>query len=104
MAVAADKPVAVTNVDDVAVAALASGKDHDAVAHSSHRCSHCRCVVSALVLSPDAEHRMPAAAEDAGDPAKRDRSAQERGTQRLAGSIEVLPARRTTVEANRLDL
>src|SRR5689334_2524732 len=84
MSVTTDEAVAVANVDDVAVASLSPGEDHYPVAHRSHWSSHRRRIVGAFVLAPDAEHRMPAAAEDARDSAERDRSTQERRAERFA--------------------
>src|SRR5450756_2086733 len=63
--VTTDETVTVANVDGVAVTALAAGEDDDPVADRPHRSAHCRRVVCALVLPPDAEHGMPPSAKDA---------------------------------------
>ncbi len=104
MAVAADVSVAVTNVDDVAVPALASRKDDDAVADGAHGSAHRRRVIGSLVLSPDSKHRVAAASENAGDAPEVYGRPKERSTKRLAALVEVLAVRVAAVESNRFDL
>src|SRR6266498_2958132 len=67
MAISGDEPVAMPDVDRVAVATLATGKDHDSVADGSNWSSHRRRVARALMLAPDSENRVPASTENTGD-------------------------------------
>src|SRR5512141_1864926 len=81
MPITTDKPVAVTDVDQVAVSAFPSCENHNPVTNRANRRAH-RCrVIRSLVLAPDSEDRMLPSTEDARDSPEGDRSAQERSTQ-----------------------
>src|SRR5688572_23886132 len=104
MTIPAHVSVAVPDVKDVPVSTLSAGKNHAAVTDRSDRRAHRRRVVGALMPPPDAEHRMASPAENAGNPAERDRRTEKGSPQRFSGRIEVLTIRARALEQDRLDL
>src|SRR5215218_68360 len=71
MAIPSRDPVQVPQLDQVAVAARASGAENNAIARCHHRSSGRRCVIGAFVAASETEHWVkPPSREVGGDTAK----------------------------------
>src|SRR5262245_12570424 len=77
VAVPSDVPVAMPNLQHVAVAAAPATTCDDAIGDCAHRSASVGRVVRAFVLANLTQDRMPAGPEDARDPAELQRSTQE---------------------------
>src|SRR6476469_9866335 len=104
MPVPTDKTITMTDIDNVAVAALATRKNNDSVSDGPHWSAHRGCIVGPLVLTPYAKNGMFPATEDAGDPSEGYRSTEERCAQRLAARVEILSRHGRTVKPDSVDL
>src|SRR6266850_5255064 len=82
MPIAGLNAIRMTQLDEIAVAAVASGLRDDAVGRSPHGRAVRRRVIGPLVRSPPFKNRMKPPAEAARDVAEAQRRAQERAAQR----------------------